>query len=78
MEQAEGHDDFLISLALCAHAMEGLVQSAAAERSGGDGCMRGRGGINGACFCLQAIRPMIILFFEIFTSPINVNISLDR
>jgi hypothetical protein len=31
VDQAEGHDDFLTSLALCAQAMEGVVQPAVAE-----------------------------------------------
>jgi hypothetical protein len=31
VDQSEGHDDFLISLALCAQAMQDIVQPAAAE-----------------------------------------------
>jgi hypothetical protein len=31
VDQSEGHDDFLISLALCAQAMQGIIQPAAAE-----------------------------------------------
>lgn len=32
VEPSEGHDDFLISLALCAQALEGIVQPAASSR----------------------------------------------